>query len=115
MLNYHGKTARERADETDAKLVAIDEIATKRGEGYVCQFVDIDRRRVLYRTKTVCGTDTVGRFAVDLQARAFNASRIKEDWIDMSARRSAVKELFAVNYAAHTTSLPIFSSCQSRR
>ena len=84
VLHYWVETARERADYSEVRRVAIDETAAKRGHDYVSLFVDIDERRVLFVTEGR-GADTVGRFADDLEAHNGDASHIKEVCIDMSA------------------------------
>ena len=83
VLHHWVEKARERADYTDVRRVAIDETAAKRGHNYVSLFVDIDRRRVLF---VADGRDagTVAAFADDLEAHKGDASRIKEVCIDMS-------------------------------
>jgi transposase len=84
ILHHWVEKARERADYTSVKRVAIDETAARRGHDYVTLFVDIDRRRVLY---VADGRDaaTVAQFADDLEAHNGDASRIKQVCIDMSA------------------------------
>ena len=83
VLRHWVEEARERADYSQVKRVAIDETAAKRGHDYISLFVDIDERRVLF---VADGKDanTVAQFADDLEAHKGDASHVKEVCIDMS-------------------------------
>jgi transposase len=83
VLHHWVEQARNQADYSQVKRVAIDETAARRGHDYISLFVDIDERRVLFVTEGK-DADTVARFADDLEAHKGDASHIKEVCIDMS-------------------------------
>ena len=86
ILHHWVEKARERADHSSVKRVAIDETAARRGHDYITLFVDIDRRCVLY---VADGRDagTVAQFADDLEAHNGDAARIKQVCIVRYERR----------------------------
>ena len=84
VLHHWVEQARERADYSEVRRVAIDETAAKRGHDYMSLFVDIDKRSVLFATKGR-GAETIAKFANDLEAHNGHASNIKQVCIDMSA------------------------------
>ena len=84
VLHHWVGKARERADYSQVKRVAIDETAAKRGHNYISLFVDIDQRRVAFATEGR-GADTVERFADDLKMHNGDAANVEEVCIDMSA------------------------------
>ena len=84
VLHHWAEQARERADYSGVRRVAIDETAAKRGHDYMSLFVDIDKRSVLFATEGR-GAETIAKFADDLEAHNGHASNIKQVCIDMSA------------------------------
>ena len=84
VLHHWVEQARERADYSEVRRVAIDETAAKRGHDYMSLFVDIDKRSVLFATEGR-GAETIAKFADDLEAHNGHASNIKQVCIDMSA------------------------------
>ena len=83
VLHYVEKAV-ARMDLTDLRRVAIDETAAKRGHNYITLFVDIDARKVVYVAEGR-GAETVARFADHVDDHNWDASRIKQVCIDMSA------------------------------
>ena len=71
-------------DLADLRRVAIDETAARRGHNYITLFVDIDSRKVVYVAEGR-GAETVARFADHVDDHNWDASRIKQVCIDMSA------------------------------
>ena len=84
VLHHWVEQARERADYSEVRRVAIDETAAKRGHDYMSLFVDIDKRSVLFATEGR-GAETIAKFADDLEAHNGHVSNIKQVCIDMSA------------------------------
>jgi len=84
VLHHWVEQARERADYSEVRRVAIDETAAKRGHDCMSLFVDIDKRSVLFATEGR-GAETIAKFADDLEAHNGHASNIKQVCIDMSA------------------------------
>ena len=66
------------------RRVAIDETAARRGHNYITLFVDIDGRKVVYVAEGR-GAETVAKFADHVDDHNWDASRIKQVCIDMSA------------------------------
>jgi len=83
VLVHYVEAARERADFSKVRRIAVDETAARRGHDYISLFVDIDAARVLF---VADGKDakTVEAFADDLKTHGGNADNIAEVCIDMS-------------------------------
>jgi transposase len=77
-----GEPCDER-DDRAVKEVGVDETSSKRDYNYIADFVDRDKRRVLFATP---GKDaaTVAAFAKDLKAHGGDPEKILEVCSDMS-------------------------------
>lgn len=83
VIHHYVDEAREHADFSSVRHLAVDETATHRGHNYMTLFVDLDQRRVLY---VADGKDaqTIQAFAADLEGHGGSAHNITEVCIDMS-------------------------------
>ena len=83
VLDHYVAAARAKADFSAVRQVGVDETASRRGQNYVCLFVDLERSQVLFATE---GKDaaTVGAFKEDLVAHGGAAAAIGEVCCDMS-------------------------------
>ena len=65
VVEHHVRAARESLDFSDVTDVGMDETSARRGQDYVCIFMDVDKRAVMFAT---AGKDanTVKAFAADL-------------------------------------------------
>ena len=65
VVEHHVRAARESLDFSDVTDVGMDETSARRGQGYVCIFMDLDQHAVMFAT---AGKDanTVKAFAADL-------------------------------------------------
>ena len=83
VLHYVEKAV-ARMELAGLRRVAIDETAAKRGHNYITLFVDIDSRKVVYVAEGR-GAETVAQFTDHVDDHNWDASRIKQVCIDMSA------------------------------
>lgn len=71
------------ADYSLIEVVGIDETSSKKGNNYVTLFVDLNERKVIFKTEGK-SNETVINFLQDLQAHHGNADNIRQVCCDMS-------------------------------
>jgi len=83
VLHHYVGQAREQADFSGVRQVAMDETASRRGHNYISLFLDSEERRVLYATE---GRDAgvLAAFRRDLERHGGKAEQVEEFCLDMS-------------------------------
>lgn len=83
MLDRYIQSGRDLSDYTAVQKVGMDETAIARGHKYITLFVDLEESKVLYVTQGK-DSETVKRFAVDLEKHHGRAESITETSSDLS-------------------------------
>lgn len=83
VLHHYVGEARQQADFSAVRQVAMDETASRRGHNYITLFLDSEERRVLYATESR-DAGVLAAFRRDLERHGGEAERVTEFCLDMS-------------------------------
>ena len=83
MLDRYIQAGRDLSEYTAVKKIGLDETAITRGHNYITQFIDLEKKNVLFVTAGK-GSETVTAFVTDLEKHKGNAANIIQASSDLS-------------------------------
>ena len=83
VIHHYVESARDEADHSEVRQVAVDETASRRGHHYISLFFDLGSKRLLYGVEGR-GMGAVAAFSEDLQAHGGDPLVIEQVCCDMS-------------------------------